>query len=764
MRGICSGAEGDKGLGKKVVIIIDDLDRLTKEEIFDVLKLIRNTGDFPNTVYISCYDKIYLLHALQHFSKRNLNILLDKFFDLEIPLSPFPPKILSDYLHHNFFSPYSITPYSIRRETSELILNEIGEHTFLQLREIKKFSSSLTLDYLLYGRTLHFHDFFILQVLKVKYPFIPELLWKRRERFFYLEGFPEIMMFAKKDKEKPEIDIESYLDSNEEDEFTKTFLAQDDRDLIIRLLHLLFPEKTLGNPYAIQEPDFFMNYFYHSIPDSTVRITNWFKAIQDETYFENEFFKEPHDVKKESLIFEALFVDSKRFIEIFQEQPQAIFKFLFFLVDWSHGRIAMLPFFNAFSILKIDDKVSMFSRDLKGEKLTPIQIVARTNFIATILRSYFYEATFSLLFANVDQLKTDNFKLFTLCAENSTEITNETISVFFNQVDSIDEEKRVILNASAIKSFRQLIDKFPISYLDLVIRAAIQPNFDLEFTFAPYTISGLFESTSELERFVTSASYPEYRKSKFLDYLRRSTYDSTYFRYTFSIDEEELESMPFEFANAWATIPDALKSKVREAKNEWEFILNNKTPPSGHPELNDHILPDIFEVNEGIIEILITPGAKTEFWRFGLKFSETKDFPFTADPRHSANYPDITVAVGKFENKKWEEKGLMKLEHPNFPHPQMNYFNQNFTYTGNAVKLIIHLTRHPSNYIMIELFDGDISRGTHGHELKKMNYFRLSAWCDGMPFSLGIRIVKRVRIDGQNVDVRGLAMKKGYAK
>jgi len=751
-----------KRLGKKVVIIIDDLDRLTKEEIFDVLKLIRNTGDFPNTVYISCYDKIYLLHALQHFSKRNLNILLDKFFDLEVPLSPFPPKLLNDYLYFNFFSPYSIAPYSLRKETSDLILKEIGDHTFLQLREIKKFSSSLTLDYLLYGRTLHFHDFFILQVLKVKYPFIPELLWKGRERFFYLEGFPEIMKFSKND-DKPNIEIESYLKSNEEDEFTRAFLSQEDRDLIIRLLHLLFPEKTLGNPYAIQEPSFFMNYFYHSIPDTTVQITNWFKVIQDEAYFESEFFKEPHDVKKESLILDALYVDGKRFIEIFQGQPQLIFKFLFFLVDWSQGKIALLPFVNAFSLLKIDDKFSTFSRHLKGEKLTLTQISARTNFIATILRSYFYEPTFSLQFANVDQLKADNLKLFTEYAENSKEITNETISVLYNQVVSISEEKRVILNADSIKRFKQLIVEYPVSFLDLVIRAAIQPNFSLEYTFAPYTISGLFESTSELEKFITEVNYPEYRRSKFLDYLRRATYDSTYFRYTFSLSEEELESMPYEFANAWATTPDAVKSKIREAKNEWEVTLSEKPPPAGRPELNDHILPDIFEVNEGIIEISISP-QQTEFWRFGLKFSETKDFPITADPRHSQSHPDITVAVGKFEGDRWDEKGLVKLEHPNFPHPQMNYFNQDFTYTGNMVKLIIHLTRHPSNYMTIELIDGDVSRGSHGHELNKMNYFRLSAWCDKIPFSLKIKIVKRMRVDGQIVDAKGLAVKQGYPK
>jgi len=41
---------------KKIVVFIDDLDRLDKNEICMVMKLVRSVADFPNIIYVLCYD------------------------------------------------------------------------------------------------------------------------------------------------------------------------------------------------------------------------------------------------------------------------------------------------------------------------------------------------------------------------------------------------------------------------------------------------------------------------------------------------------------------------------------------------------------------------------------------------------------------------------------------------------------------------------------------------------------------------------------
>ena len=65
---------------KKIVVIIDDLDRLTKAEIFEVLRLVRNTGSFYNTFYVVAYDRDYICNSLNEFSITNSTQYLNKIF------------------------------------------------------------------------------------------------------------------------------------------------------------------------------------------------------------------------------------------------------------------------------------------------------------------------------------------------------------------------------------------------------------------------------------------------------------------------------------------------------------------------------------------------------------------------------------------------------------------------------------------------------------------------------------------------------------
>lgn len=84
--------------GKIIPVLIDDMDRLSGEEIAEVLRLIRNTADFPNIVYITAYDKGYVEAQLQKRGIPNPGIYIEKFFSVEFAL----PK-LEDYYQYNVF-------------------------------------------------------------------------------------------------------------------------------------------------------------------------------------------------------------------------------------------------------------------------------------------------------------------------------------------------------------------------------------------------------------------------------------------------------------------------------------------------------------------------------------------------------------------------------------------------------------------------------------------------------------------------------------
>jgi hypothetical protein len=67
----------------KTIVIIDDVDRLGKDEIFEVLRIIRNTANFPNTIFLVAYDKDYVAKTIE----RDL-MYLDKYFQYEMFVPP----------------------------------------------------------------------------------------------------------------------------------------------------------------------------------------------------------------------------------------------------------------------------------------------------------------------------------------------------------------------------------------------------------------------------------------------------------------------------------------------------------------------------------------------------------------------------------------------------------------------------------------------------------------------------------------------------
>lgn len=81
-----------RDLGKRVYVLLDDLDRLSAEEILEVLKLIDRNASFANTVFITAYDKDYVNNVLKKHLDHGLNhSFIDKYISWEIPL-PVPDK------------------------------------------------------------------------------------------------------------------------------------------------------------------------------------------------------------------------------------------------------------------------------------------------------------------------------------------------------------------------------------------------------------------------------------------------------------------------------------------------------------------------------------------------------------------------------------------------------------------------------------------------------------------------------------------------
>jgi len=82
------------GLQQPVIVVVDDIDRLTTAEIRDVFKLVRLTASFPNLIYIVAFDRVRVEKALaeQGIPGRDY---LEKILQLVIDLPEIPNQVLT---------------------------------------------------------------------------------------------------------------------------------------------------------------------------------------------------------------------------------------------------------------------------------------------------------------------------------------------------------------------------------------------------------------------------------------------------------------------------------------------------------------------------------------------------------------------------------------------------------------------------------------------------------------------------------------------
>lgn len=81
---------------KPIIVSIDDLDRLAGKEIFEVLRIIRNTAKFNNIIYIVAYDKDHVVGQLCLPEFGIEKDYLEKIFQIELSMPKVDEKELEE--------------------------------------------------------------------------------------------------------------------------------------------------------------------------------------------------------------------------------------------------------------------------------------------------------------------------------------------------------------------------------------------------------------------------------------------------------------------------------------------------------------------------------------------------------------------------------------------------------------------------------------------------------------------------------------------
>lgn len=351
-------------LDGNLYILIDDIDRLQGKEIFEVLKLIRNTADFNHIIYVVTCDKEYVLQSLQDQIKKP-DEYLKKIFQLELM---FP--LYEDYLLTHLFNTElrSHTHYGVELQNQlnnlEMNLGEINIYLkdyIANFRDAKRLVNvfMLNIDYIDKQKVVA--DFNVKELfLILLFEFTDDTGFK-----MFRENLWDFL--------QTNISDSKYVELINRD----TLVARKFCNGSIRLLQVLFPSLSRNTPMpprnSIRRQDKVLTYFSfrpYAYQMSLTDFTNLLKSSSPETI--KSYIKESNVgvFSKASSIYQMM---DEQWLKGLDENT--IKNFFVLLTEWTEK-------YNGYGL----DKIGSLYRDV----LLKVRIDDdKVNLIKDILRDYF---------------------------------------------------------------------------------------------------------------------------------------------------------------------------------------------------------------------------------------------------------------------------------------------------------------------------------------------------------------------------------------
>lgn len=406
-----------KIIDKQIIICIDDLDRLDKEEVVETIRLIRNTANFDNTMFLVTYDKNYVVSALKSMNDYATETYLEKIFQQELVLPAYNNEFLKLQLEELLIE-------KVNGDTQTLFSSILREFSyrfrfrvfFKNLRSVNQFINSFYQPFNQIKSDVHETDFFFIHLLSFRFP---EVYRAIKNDIFQLD-FGSSLYFElaqlheqyniislktiNKEKDKDitnEYYIESYLEKN---------YSKEESNNITALLKMLFPfsknysiipKRDIDNYKRIYYKFNFQKYFAFKLSYNDIPYKELNKAFELNEYeLKNQIEYWCRNMKSDSLFiyFEQRIetITQKdeyekfiRSIVIFGNQPN---------LEEPHKELSFN--FYIFRDNIISNKIRGYYRDEEEYKI----------FIISLMRMSFYPALFTTHYLSdeIKNLKSNN--------------------------------------------------------------------------------------------------------------------------------------------------------------------------------------------------------------------------------------------------------------------------------------------------------------------------------------------------------------------
>ena len=268
---------------QKIIVVIDDIDRLHNFEIRQVFQLVKMLADFPNIIYLLSFDRKVVIKALEKVQEGSAEEYLEKI--VQIPFDV--PKIDENELERLFFKyMHEIINEDEKHFDKRHFLNLYYhgmKYFFRSIRDVKRYVNNIKFSLNVVKDEVNIADFLAITCIQVFEPEVYYGIRNNEDLFAGIFHFQVIPSTSQPEEEYAKKRCEEII--NNAPENLKNALSN--------LLYQLFPKiyglYTKSNygydwldgwrkELRICSPEHFNTYFRFSIPKNEIPLTD-FKSI-----------------------------------------------------------------------------------------------------------------------------------------------------------------------------------------------------------------------------------------------------------------------------------------------------------------------------------------------------------------------------------------------------------------------------------------------------------------------------------------------------
>ena len=255
--------------GKRILIVIDDIDRLTSEETRQLFTVIKALADFPNVIYLLAFDREVAAQAIEQQSGMPGDRYLEKIIQVPFELPPIDRVALRAALFQRLNEVLGDNPEEAVDQAYWTNVYHDGIDALIQVpRDVVRLTNTLAVTYPAVRGEVNAVDFIALEALRVFQPSLYDVIRSNPDRF---SGHTRDIHDAGGERSKSEFHTAWQNALPEE-------LRENSQSLIKRL----FP-KTENSIYGSDwlaewrrdlracHPDIFSIYFQLTVPQGNIR-------------------------------------------------------------------------------------------------------------------------------------------------------------------------------------------------------------------------------------------------------------------------------------------------------------------------------------------------------------------------------------------------------------------------------------------------------------------------------------------------------------